>query len=616
MFYFVSIFFFLIFHKRTLPLFHSFILALTIFPAIYYLLSLLGIKIPHNVYLDILALVAFLIFILYRTVKILKHIFRSDKSIIINLSLIGFFFAYFAFVYYNSFILPGHDPIAVPSLAKLIYNAGCIPKTLSPLGEEPFWYPPGYSIFISIFYSFNNPFIVLFLFKYLNIIVVSVTPAIWAFYLRKVYNLYSLKSYYILFSFYCGYLLFDRTLILALAFAGKNAALYSYFLFPAIFYGFLKDNKTNLDKIIIILSLLGMVLIHYSFLFMFSILMFCHIAINISILRKDIVKYLLLFSSSVLLFLPMIYVTLKSGSVPSYDAGEPSFAKAWTYLKMIVFSQKSSFFWIFHHVKKWPYKQVYLLVFILVPSLYFMAQKFIFKRRILKEEESIFRGALVFFLSIIGSMILASGLFAKPVFHLDYVRWFSYNYYALLGAFFLIFVCAMVNRMKNKFGIRMFCVGYFIILPLIYFMFINDFRSAYLMVNAQKISYGEMQNLKTVLDGLSRDCDCNLITESRTLSGKGWCLTMQGYKPLDYYAVISECKIVNGSWITLPRNESRKVLKLPSQKFYESQYNGCLYFVGRQDTLYKYLKQIEKISAHKSESLTKEVGVYKIIKGG
>ena len=623
MFYFVSIFFLLIIHKRTLPLFHSLVLALAIFPALFYLCDLLGVKVSHSIYLDILSLVVLSVFLVYRFIIIFKRMFISEKDLVSDLVLPILFFGFFAFIFYNSFVLPAHDPVGVPSLAKLIFNAGGIPNTLSPLSEGPFFYPPGYSIFLSIFYNFDNPFVVLFVFKYLNIVVVSLTPALWAFYFRKVYNIDFLKGYYVVMSFYFGYFLFDRTLVLALPYAGKNAVLYCSFLLPAIFYTFLEEDKTLLGKVIVVLSLLGGILIHYSFLYLFFLLLISHILVNIKTLKSHIVKYFSLFSLSLLLFVPM-FLSFKSRislrrsmyiAFLDWDITLPvdvySLSNAWTLFKgYLLTTIENNYFFIFLlDGMKWNYKNIWILTFCLAPLLYFMAKKFLVKRNLSIEEESIHKAVLVLSLSILGGLILASGFIPKSGAKMEYVRWVAYNYNALVASVFFVFIWFLVLATKNRLFVRTFWVIYFIIIPVVFLTFGNDFRRAYKKVDSYKVSYTELKNLQTALSELSEDGCCNLITESDLLFSHA----IQKYRPLEYYAVFSDCRILNGSWFILPLKDSRRIRGLPSRGFYELFHNETVYFIGREDTLNRYLDRLDNISAIELDLRINSLGVYEMV---
>ena len=132
------------------------------------------------------------------------------------------------------------------------------------------------------------------------------------------------------------------------------------------------------------------------------------------------------------------------------------------------------------------------------------------------------------------------------------------------------------------------------------------------MVNFQKVPYEEVKNVRRVLSTLSKDDPCYLITESRQAMGMGWDLTMQKYKPLDYYYVISDCRILNGSWITQPLENSRKLFNLPSQSFFTSTNFEPIYFIGKDETLNRYLGELENISAYKLAIKMGGNSIYKI----
>jgi hypothetical protein len=91
-------------------------LALAIFPALFYLCDLLGVKVSHSIYLDILSLVVLSVFLVYRFIIIFKRMFISEKDLVSDLVLPVLFFGCFTFMFYNSFVLPAHDPVGVPDV--------------------------------------------------------------------------------------------------------------------------------------------------------------------------------------------------------------------------------------------------------------------------------------------------------------------------------------------------------------------------------------------------------------------------------------------------------------------------------------------------------------------
>lgn len=611
MVYLIVIFFFIIFYSKKIPVFHAILLSLAVFPAIFYIFDLSGIRIRYNIYLDIVSLVLFSIYLVKRISGSIKHKLKYEREYIINLFILFIFYGIFLYLYNNSFILPANDAINKPSFARLIFDKGGLPETLAPIAGDPFFYPPGYSILLSIFYSFNSSFFVLYIFKHLHIIVISFTPAVWAYYFMKIYKIDYLKSFLVLISFYYGYFLFDRTLVIGPAIAGKNTIIYCAFLFPAVFYIFLYKNKTIVDKIIVVLSLLGMILIHYSFLHMFSLLMFFHIIVNIKEQKKNIGKYLLLFSGAVAIFIPM-YLDFKASNT-AVGRVEIPLAEAWMKLKHCLLSAGSAFFFILTNVKhNWKYKNVFILIFFLAPLIYSCLKTYRFRnnKALPQMPDSLFKSISVIFLTITGSLIIAAGFIPFAGITMDYVNWFAYNYFALLASLFFVFICYIIIQTGNRAVVKIFYTVCFIVIPCLMLFYGNDFRKIYWNVNAQKISYGELKETQTLLNNLSNNSDCNLITESTMFLSH----TILKYKPLQYYAVFSDCSFLNGSWYTLPLDQSRDINNLPSEEFFESTTKNPIYFIGSKETMVDYLKKVNNITAIQLNYKIKDFCVFKIIK--
>ena len=602
---------------RKLPVFHPLILALTIFPALYYIVSLTGIEVIFNKYLDLISISIFFAFIFYRAISWVRYNAKFEKDSLISMIIIAFSFICFCFLYHKSFLLPVHDPITVPSLAKIIYNAKCFPMTWEPLSSQSLVYPPGYSIFLSFFYSFENSLLVLLIFKYINICVVSFTPAIWAFYFRKIYRIEFIKTYIILLSFYYGFFLIDRTLPIALAYSGKNAVLYSHMLFPAVFFMFVKKNKTLLDDIIIILAILGSILTHYSFLFMFLLLLFSHIIINFKNEKKGIPPYIILFTSAIILFMPY-YLDIRNSASILLNIPNGSINNALTVLNLSLLSislpNNNYFFWMFYSVDiPWHYKKIMILFFFMIPAVHHLVNRWLMKRSLAVSQARIIKSIFVFSLSIMGALVMLCALFIKPVFHYEYIKWFVYNYFAVLASAFLIYLFDLTTKKNAEYGKKAILL-IFIIIPIFHFYYANDFQHIYNKVDSQKISYDELQDVQKKLNSLSKDGACYLITESHQITGMGWNHTIQKYKPLDYYWVISDCKILNGSWISPPHENSRKLFDLPSQSFFESTNFEPIYFIGKDETFRRYLKKLNNISANKMDVKIGGNSIYRIIR--
>ncbi len=113
-----------------------------------------------------------------------------------------------------------------------------------------------------------------------------------------------------------------------------------------------------------------------------------------------------------------------------------------------------------------------------------------------------------------------------------------------------------------------------------------------------------------MLNQLPKAGRCSQITESRMIEFH----FAQNFRPLDYFAVISDCRILNGSWITRPLKYCREILNLPSQKFYKSFDSSPIYFIGKEKALSNYLEQVDNLSARDIPWKSGDIKTYQIIR--
>ncbi len=617
-YFFLTFFSVVVLYKKEHSISHYLLISIPVFSGIIYLISLLELKLPYNRYVDGLSLLLFLVFFLYHNIKSLTDHDGPKKTFIINSLIVLSFLGIFIFACGKSYTLPVHDPVLSISHAKIIFGAGNIPETLAPFSEEPFTYPPGFGVFFSIFFSLFKPLTVLGIYKYLNIIILSLIPAAWAYYLRRIYSLHFLKGYLVLISFYYGYFLFDRSLTLTMAYAGKNAVVFTALLFPAVFYHFIRKNRTIADFIVIVLSLIGMFLIHYSFIIMFSIFLFSHLLAHFKMERKEILKYLSLFTVAVLFLIPQIIFMRNNNVVSEALHGEVgyvySFGTACHNFINYLFTGNNLLFWNFSSVGiSWKYKKIFMLLFLLLPILYYLFIRFYRKTKDLINDNSIMKLLAVSFFSIACAVIISCGFIPLTSQALaTLIQWFSYNFCALLGAAFFIFICHVVIKTGKGAAKKLLLIVLFIIIPIAPLGFENDFKKLYQNVNEQKISYNELKTLEDVLQNLSNtDGVCNLLTQSQST---WWNHQIQDYRPLEYHAVISDCRILNGTFFSFPMDGSRREFILPSRQFYDSFGDEPLYYIGTKIFLDAYMKRTACLSYMPLDVTVGSLGIFKIIR--
>jgi len=617
-YFFLTFFSVVILYKKEHSISHYLLISIPVFSGITYLVSLLELNLPFNRYVDGLSLLLFVVFFLYGTIESITNHAGPKKTFIINLLIVLSFLGIFLLACGKSYTLPVHDPVLSISHAKIIFGAGNIPKTLVPFSEEPFTYPPGFGVFISIFFSLFKPLTVLGIYKYLNIIAIALIPAAWAYYLRRIYNLHFLKGYLVLISFYYGYFLLDRSLTLTMAYAGKNAVVFTAFLFPAVFYHLIRINRTIADFILIVLSLMGMFLIHYSFIIMFGIFTFSHLLLHFKMEKNDILKYLSLVIVAVLLLIPQIVFIRSNNVVVEALHGEVgyvySFGTACHNFIKYLFTDNNLLFWNFSSVGiGWKYKKISMLFFLFLPILHYLYIRFYRKTEDLDNDNAIIKLLTVSFSSITCAVIMSCGFIPLTSQALGtLIQWFSYNFFALLGATFFIFICHIVTKTGNGVAKKGLLIIIFIIIPIIPLGFENDFKKLYQNVNKHKISYDELKTLEAVLQNLSNtDGVCNLLTQSQSI---WWNHQIQDYRPLEYHAVISDCRILNGTFFSFPMDGSRREFVLPSRQFYDSFGDEPIYYIGKKGFLDAYMKRTACLSYIPLDVAVGSLGIYKIIK--
>ena len=263
----------------------------------------------------------------------------------------------------------------------------------------------------------------------------------------------------------------------------------------------------------------------------------------------------------------------------------------------------------------WNYKKILLLLIILILTAYLWVKKKKYKQGWTIDDAALFRATLVYSLSIGASILLVCFLLAKPIFHVEYVKWYIHIYFSLLASTFLIFISMLVFKLQNIYFKKMSSVILFIAFPIITSLYLKDVVKIKIFVNFLKTPYSTMRDLKNTLDKLStKDTIANLITESELISDMGWNATIQKYRPLEYSSMLSNCRILNGSWLILPFDRSRDIDNLPSKEFFSSiKNNAPLYFIVEEETMKQYLNEVTSIYVNKLNLKIKEFSIYNVL---
>ena len=358
-------------------------------------------------------------------------------------------------------------------------------------------------------------------------------------------------------------------------------------------------------------SLFGLILVHYSNLFTFLLLFLPHILIHLKSEKKLILNYISIFSLLMIFFIPFC-INLKDSSFISLNMPDASLRTAFNAFKLVCLSMHNEFFWAACGPQtQWYYKKIMILFFFLIPLLHhFMGRRgYTWSSRV--ERLHIVKVIYVFALSILIALTLFFTLHVIPLFHWGFMHWFVHNYFAGLAASFLIYLSYLIAHANQK-KMRFVILLIYLMLPLSYFYYAKDFQHISRKVNHHKISHDELKEVQSLLNRISEHGKCNLITESTYIEGQGWAHAGQLYRALEYYWVISDCRILNGSWFTFPLENSRELFDLPSSSFFASADFEPIYYIGTDETFSRYLSKTNGIRADKLDHSIGGNSIYKI----
>jgi hypothetical protein len=545
------------------------LLSLAALPAVFHLLHLLGVTLPLGRAWNLPTVGLLVLSAAWGLHKATRGGLRLEPKRLWNLDTLltwGLFLLALGLwenAYRKSFVLPAHDPIAVPTLGWLIASDGSLAERFQP-GDPVAAYPPGFPMLMStVFALFESRDLawVLWVFKQLNLLVLAAIPAVWAHFCGKLF-FPALRSRGLLtLCFYLGFYCIERTLNFTLPLAGKNSQLLCGLFLPFVTFLFVRAPRSWKAFGGALLATLGLLLIHYSGLYMLFAMGSAYLLFH---WRQQSLRsvgvYAGLASLVLALFAPVILRVKAQGAELASSSGNLS--EAVRTAQGFLLSHDSGLFTIFHELgHPWPYKQLVLALGAVGVSL---AAGWARRRRHEPLSEVLVpaRDAAWMMMAILGfGVVLASGFIPRSGINADYVRWFLFFFSACLASLVAFAaVHSMVELSRGQPGVIR-AGGWVVLGAAVAYVFAGDHRTVRRAVAEQKILRTELDELSSVLSRLAEGRECLLITESAIFfDGRA----MQYYKPLEYAELVSGCRVLNGSWIRKARPAWREVVDGPS----------------------------------------------------
>jgi hypothetical protein len=162
-------------------------------------------------------------------------------------------------------VLPAYDPIAVPTIAKII-SEGKSPLDYYSPSDLAYSYPPGYPILFSYVVKLFG-LDALFIFKTANLAVVASIPLAWALQVRALFQP-GLPSRWIILGSYLAFFGLERTISFALPGAGKNSMLLAALVAPVLLVTLFRLADEPKKWLAGGIVFFGAILLHYSILYM------------------------------------------------------------------------------------------------------------------------------------------------------------------------------------------------------------------------------------------------------------------------------------------------------------------------------------------------------------
>jgi hypothetical protein len=513
--------------------------------------------------------------------------------------------------YLPTHLLPDHDPIAVQAFAKAIaQNRSAFEPSFAP--DDVFAiYPPGYPILFSpVFLQFSGLDAAV-IFKHLNLLIVALTPLLWATYTRRIFE-GRLPGHLVILAWYVGFICLDRTIGYTQPLAGKNAMLLAGFLFPFVFLLFSQCHRSISHFLAASLALLGLFLVHYSAMYMMVICALVYMALHYAAPWKRPGPWLVHAASGVLAMILFLPVALRLFAHPPEFSTEATASASSALLSLVEFmlSPFSNVVFIFHDrasILPWPFKNVVLLL--LLGWLLWVQRRYSWSKegtRVLCMT-GMFGGA--WFLSL----TLAAGLIPHAGIDIHYVRWFLFYFQA--GIFAGALQCFWIARHEGHLRLRTPRLWLGLGISAAMLVAVLDYTSQLSVIVKRRYSQSHLEQLDQVLAPFSDRSACFIVAKSRAVVETG-AHFIYGLNALDYVPVISDCKLVTGSWVSRPVSGGRSLGKLPNSAVLSRlAAEGSVLFFGSDRQMRRYQRQVPGIRFRRLPSRVGQLSVW-LVDGG
>lgn len=494
----------------------------------------------------------------------------------------------------RSLTLPGHDPVLIPTFARFFAIRQTFPWSLSPVSTLIPVYPPGFSLVLAQAMELFRPITVLWCWKMINLGAIALTPLTWGGALGRILRIRDERMPLLIGAFYWAFFAFDRSLLLAPAYAGKNAQILASCLFPLVLERLLESRRGIVDLAVTGLMVTGLVIGHYSALVMLAIGLAATVVVERLPLRR-VLNIAMVLGIAVVLLVP-VFLRLREGGLVSATGESLAIPDRLRLLVSLVGDSRSPFFFIFNEVgESWPFKGLLCLVM----TLGVVLVRFHPPASLREDDDSTAwsRGGLVMAIALLLSLLVAVRLIPVGGTGIEYVRWFAYNFIAGLAACSLLLFLRVIRHPPARW-----------VLPLVLAVLpahaglvgLHDASWLARSFDEQAVGRDQLETMAAVLESATDSGAIDLVTDSLLLRNGYY--TVQKHRPLEYAYAIVGCRIVNGMWAIPGLPGSRTDGGLPAWGFFRFFGRSPLVMIGPTDRLEPYFRRSPGLTWHTLES--------------
>jgi hypothetical protein len=452
------------------------------------------------------------------------------------------------------YVLPGLDPVIVPTLADALLSHPTTMDVYRP-GDPGFAYPPGYPILFSAVSKLLTPLLALFVFKTGTIILVLLLPIGWAWMASRIFCV-PLPAWLILLLSYIAFFGLERTALLTLE-AGKNAQVLAGAVFPFLIGLLLIATRSNIGIPFAIAALAGATLLHYSAFYMVATFFAAYCLVHLPRERKEWENMLRLgFAGIVALGISVLLLRAALDDPRAGAFGWPDPVNGLQRVAdvllvryndlLFVYNEPSSSFWLHS-----PYRGLFLVGCVLVP----LALRQLWRGA----GDGAFaatRMAGIFGIMCLIGVALGTGAIKIGITS-EFARWYLIFPQAALMLSALCAVACYARSKERGARVALCALGGTAVLGSM--MASVDLAHVMRTYRAEPTTRSDLTNVRDVL---SDAAPCFLITQSKTVADG--LHTVQEYRPLEYAELLTGCRISNGSFVQRGIPDGRAMAGLPT----------------------------------------------------